>query len=277
MNVIEFLADLQAQHDEATARAGELRGQIEHLTATLAETEARLADLATTRSSRRPHRQEPNPIRPRRTPPTRPSCTPSTSTATLVNRGGPSAGSVWDRYGRDNGKSVESCIASTGSSTGAVDSGVLSHLLVVATLKERAPDSHFLPGVDVGFADGDTKEVDIFGVYEAKVSAAEFAKESQIRRDVELSHRLKADVHVMAAIDVIPEPLLEEAREHCRMAGLELLVLHEPEPRHGRNKAGDESRSSPRNGCHPGAGHQATSPRDASGCRTQAEPAPSAW
>jgi hypothetical protein len=49
MNVIELLADLQAQHDEATARAGELRGQIEHLTATLAETEARLADLATTR------------------------------------------------------------------------------------------------------------------------------------------------------------------------------------------------------------------------------------
>ncbi|MCX4834415.1 hypothetical protein OG746_37485 [Streptomyces sp. NBC_01016] len=49
MNVIELLADLQAQHDETTARAGELRDRIEHLTATLAETEARLADLATTR------------------------------------------------------------------------------------------------------------------------------------------------------------------------------------------------------------------------------------
>ncbi|WP_327320447.1 hypothetical protein [Streptomyces sp. NBC_01235] len=49
MNVIELLADLQAQHDETTARAGELRDQIEHLTAALAETEARLADLATTR------------------------------------------------------------------------------------------------------------------------------------------------------------------------------------------------------------------------------------
>ncbi|WP_406346564.1 hypothetical protein [Streptomyces sp. NBC_00648] len=36
MNVIELLADLQAQHDETTARAGELRDQIEHLTATLA-------------------------------------------------------------------------------------------------------------------------------------------------------------------------------------------------------------------------------------------------
>ncbi|MFF3460718.1 hypothetical protein ACFYXH_41945 [Streptomyces sp. NPDC002730] len=49
MNVIELLADLQAQHDETTARAGELRDQIQHLTAALAETEARLADLATTR------------------------------------------------------------------------------------------------------------------------------------------------------------------------------------------------------------------------------------
>lgn len=48
MNVTELLADLQAQHDETTARAGELHDQIEHLTAALAETEARLADLATT-------------------------------------------------------------------------------------------------------------------------------------------------------------------------------------------------------------------------------------
>lgn len=49
MNITELLADLQAQHDETTVRAGELRGQIQHLTAALAETEARLADLATIR------------------------------------------------------------------------------------------------------------------------------------------------------------------------------------------------------------------------------------
>ncbi|WP_432033195.1 hypothetical protein [Streptomyces antibioticus] len=48
MNVTELLAGLQAQHDETTTRAGELRDQIQHLTAALAETEARLADLATT-------------------------------------------------------------------------------------------------------------------------------------------------------------------------------------------------------------------------------------
>ncbi|MEV7892564.1 hypothetical protein, partial [Streptomyces sp. NPDC088357] len=49
MTIIELLAGLQAQHDETTARAGELRDQIEHLTAALAEAEARLVDLATTR------------------------------------------------------------------------------------------------------------------------------------------------------------------------------------------------------------------------------------
>ncbi|KQX51026.1 hypothetical protein ASE09_10835 [Streptomyces sp. Root66D1] len=42
------MVDLQVQHDETTVRASELRDQIAHLTATLAETEARLADLATT-------------------------------------------------------------------------------------------------------------------------------------------------------------------------------------------------------------------------------------
>ncbi|WP_329012138.1 hypothetical protein [Streptomyces sp. NBC_00690] len=75
MNVIELLADLQPQHDESTARAGEPRDQIEHLTATLAETEARLADLATTRkviAELAPGRG-PRPIHLRRTPPTRPS------------------------------------------------------------------------------------------------------------------------------------------------------------------------------------------------------------
>lgn len=49
MNITELLDDLQAQQNEAIARVGELRGQIDHLTAALAETEARLADLATTR------------------------------------------------------------------------------------------------------------------------------------------------------------------------------------------------------------------------------------
>ncbi|MFC9912698.1 hypothetical protein [Streptomyces sp. NPDC127197] len=49
MNITELLKNLQARQDGANARTGELRGRIEHLTAALTETEARLADLATTR------------------------------------------------------------------------------------------------------------------------------------------------------------------------------------------------------------------------------------
>ncbi|MFD3875527.1 hypothetical protein [Streptomyces sp. NPDC058623] len=49
MNITELLVDLHLRENEATARADELRHQIAHFTTALTETEARLADLATTR------------------------------------------------------------------------------------------------------------------------------------------------------------------------------------------------------------------------------------
>ncbi|MEU2982742.1 type IV toxin-antitoxin system AbiEi family antitoxin domain-containing protein [Streptomyces hirsutus] len=49
MNVSELLRLLQAEHDETTARADNLREQIAQLTTALAEAEARLAELAATR------------------------------------------------------------------------------------------------------------------------------------------------------------------------------------------------------------------------------------
>lgn len=49
MNITALLAELQTQQDEGAARAGELRDRIERLTAALAETEARLTELAATR------------------------------------------------------------------------------------------------------------------------------------------------------------------------------------------------------------------------------------
>ncbi|GAA2611676.1 MULTISPECIES: hypothetical protein [Streptomyces] len=48
MNVCELLRLLQTEHDETAARADHLREQIERLTTDLAETEARLAELAAT-------------------------------------------------------------------------------------------------------------------------------------------------------------------------------------------------------------------------------------
>ncbi|MET8954759.1 hypothetical protein [Streptomyces sp. NPDC004533] len=49
MNVSELLRRLQTEHDETAARADNLREQIERLTTALVETEARLAEIATTR------------------------------------------------------------------------------------------------------------------------------------------------------------------------------------------------------------------------------------
>ncbi|MFI8194768.1 hypothetical protein ACIF8T_39770 [Streptomyces sp. NPDC085946] len=49
MNVSELLRLLQTEHDETATRAGNLREQIEQLTTALAETEARLVELAATR------------------------------------------------------------------------------------------------------------------------------------------------------------------------------------------------------------------------------------
>ncbi|MFF0001544.1 type IV toxin-antitoxin system AbiEi family antitoxin domain-containing protein [Streptomyces avermitilis] len=49
MNVSELLRLLQTEHDETAARADHLREQIERLTTDLAETEARLAEIAATR------------------------------------------------------------------------------------------------------------------------------------------------------------------------------------------------------------------------------------
>ena len=49
MNITELLGDLHIRETEATARTDELRNQFAHLTAARTETEAHLADLATTR------------------------------------------------------------------------------------------------------------------------------------------------------------------------------------------------------------------------------------
>ncbi|MFE9221687.1 hypothetical protein ACFYN3_35885 [Streptomyces lavendulae] len=141
----------------------------------------------------------------------------------------------------NNNKAVEVVYRLNAFIDRAVDNGVLPHLLVIAALQNVDPSTHLLPGVDVYLGDDDKKqEVDVFGVHdgrvlagEVKVKAAEFSKHDQIARDVELSRRLGADVHLMAATDVIDDSLQDEARERCERAGLGLLVLHEPQLRPG--------------------------------------------
>ncbi len=113
----------------------------------------------------------------------------------------------------------------------ASDQGVLPHLLVVAALARRQPRSWVLPSVELSFANGCKAEADIFGVHdsrvvvgEVKTSASEFSPE-QIARDVELSTRLGADVHLLAAVDDITEATTVTAKELCDRVGLDVLVL----------------------------------------------------
>ncbi|MFD4913090.1 hypothetical protein ACFWNR_07685 [Streptomyces virginiae] len=165
-------------------------------------------------------------------------------------------------YQRENGKAVEIVYRLNGFIDRAIDNGVLPHLLVVATLKDIDPSTHLLPGVDVCF-DGEKSEVDVFGIHEGKVlagevkvKAAEFSKGGQIARDVELSKRLGADVHLMAATDNIDDALQSEALELCEAAGLELRVLHEPQLRPGlaEYRAARDRRQKPANTPKPRRG-----------------------
>jgi hypothetical protein len=113
----------------------------------------------------------------------------------------------------------------------ASDQGVLPHLLVMAALKLRKKKSWLLPGVNIEFPDSQLFEVDVVGVFGGKVLAGEVKSRpqdfspKQIKRDVELSKRLTADVHVMASVDHIPEEAIAMAQEAADRAGLELLIL----------------------------------------------------
>lgn len=117
------------------------------------------------------------------------------------------------------------------------DQGVLPHLLAIEALRHQGTQSYFLPGIDVWFTgdDSDKAEADLFGIRdgriltgEVKTSASEFTAE-QISRDVSLSSRLEADMHILAATDDIPEEAAETARQLCKAIGLELIVLGKAE------------------------------------------------
>ncbi|MGW2643998.1 hypothetical protein ACWC2T_03570 [Streptomyces sp. NPDC001393] len=119
----------------------------------------------------------------------------------------------------------------------ASDQGLLPHLLVIAALTEREPNSYFLPGVNLWFSDQTRGEADVFGLYggrvlsgEVKASASHFTTE-QLTHDIALSARLGVDIHLLAAVDTVLRATREQAAELCSDAGLELLVLDKSELR----------------------------------------------
>ena len=118
----------------------------------------------------------------------------------------------------------------------AADQGVIPHLLIVAGLLKRQPDSWFLPGIDIWFPGlgSETeihREVDIFGILggrvlsgEVKTQAAQFTT-SQIQRDIEVSVRLGADIHLAAATDKIPEDVRTIMQGLCDSSNIELMMI----------------------------------------------------
>ena len=113
----------------------------------------------------------------------------------------------------------------------ASDQGVLPHLVAVAALRREAAATDVIPGVNVQFADSTQEEVDLFGVHDGKVvagevktSAADFTPR-QLNRDISLSKRLGADLHVMACVEAIPEATAAQASEIASKSGLAVKIL----------------------------------------------------
>lgn len=113
----------------------------------------------------------------------------------------------------------------------ASDQGVIPHLLIAAYLKQQSPNTYILPGLDVIFSDETRNEVDLFGIYDSKVisgevktSSAAFSEE-QISRDIKLSSRLQADLHIMACMEKIPLETMMFARTVSAQFDLELVSL----------------------------------------------------
>ncbi|MFD7656019.1 hypothetical protein ACFV4N_18780 [Actinosynnema sp. NPDC059797] len=119
----------------------------------------------------------------------------------------------------------------------ASDQGVLPHLLVIAALTAKNPQTNMLGGVLATFPDRNVNEIDVLGIHaqeflagEVKAKARDFTRQ-QLERDFAVSARLGVDTHLLAAVDNIPQEVEKMARELADTAGLRLLVLSKDELR----------------------------------------------
>ncbi|MEU4292079.1 hypothetical protein AB0E63_27970 [Kribbella sp. NPDC026596] len=113
----------------------------------------------------------------------------------------------------------------------ACDQGVLPHLACLAALRRRQPESHLYLGMNIAWTDGPLEEVDLYGYMgasvvsgEVKTAASEFNRE-QLQRDVALSARIRADVHVLAAATAMPTTVIETAKQLVATTDLRLMVV----------------------------------------------------
>jgi hypothetical protein len=113
----------------------------------------------------------------------------------------------------------------------ASDQGVLPHIAALAALRRVWPDTHLNLGLDIAWSDGRREEVDLFGYTsayvlagEVKTKAADFT-EKQLQRDIDLSRRLSANVHVLAAMDVVPSSMSNHVSALCEASEMRSVVI----------------------------------------------------
>jgi hypothetical protein len=103
--------------------------------------------------------------------------------------------------------------------------------MAIAALSGKRTDVFGLPGVDLRFVDDSVAELDLFGIAQGKVFAGEVKTSTseftldQVARDVALSKRVQADIHVLACIEEVDADVLAEATRLASEAGLTLEVL----------------------------------------------------
>jgi hypothetical protein len=119
----------------------------------------------------------------------------------------------------------------------ASDQGVMPHLAALAVLRKRRAHTFLFPGIDVKFPDGTKNEVDLYGVHdglivagEAKTSSKDFTLE-QIKRDVDLSSRLNADIHLVVSNEVLNDAVVNDVVLLTNRADLKALIIEGTEVR----------------------------------------------
>lgn len=113
----------------------------------------------------------------------------------------------------------------------ANDQGVVAHLMVIGALSQRYAQTWLVPGMDLVFPDGVSREADVLGVCDGMLVSGEvkmsgdWFNDDQVDKDIDTATRLGTQVHVMAATTPIPDHAKDLARNKCTENGIQLLVL----------------------------------------------------
>ena len=118
----------------------------------------------------------------------------------------------------------------------ASDQGLLPHLMLMARLAQEDPTALLLPGVDVRLADGTRGEIDVLGIHQQLLLAAEVKSSpgaynrDEIVKDVARSQAIGADVHLMACLHRLNPGDIRVATEVASRAGIAIRFVDDLEP-----------------------------------------------